>query len=295
MRPSALIPALLCAGALVLSFLCLFAGQKKNFMENYHLLPLNTSRIGYNIINTTSENTNNPLTNLFNNITDSLGNELNEAAGDIADALGIDDFYSVHILDYCYGDYTPAPLGNSTLKQSDIHKNVTGCSNRTAMYEFNVTRILEQALNDSGVDVTLGDLNWPDDIQKGIDGLNALFKAQFVLYCIAIGFIAIALLSSLWGLFPRGRLTACCNFMVSLLAFLAIGLASALVTAVIVKGSDVINKYGKEIGIESHKGGKFMALTWAATGLMFLVVLDWIFEFCIGHRKHKAATYTKHG
>jgi hypothetical protein len=38
MRPTALIPALCCIAALVLSFLCLFAGSKKNFMEDYHIL-----------------------------------------------------------------------------------------------------------------------------------------------------------------------------------------------------------------------------------------------------------------
>lgn len=38
MRPTAIIPALCCAVALVLSFLCLFAGHKKDFMEDYHLL-----------------------------------------------------------------------------------------------------------------------------------------------------------------------------------------------------------------------------------------------------------------
>jgi hypothetical protein len=38
MRPTALIPVLCAAAALVLGFLCLFAGQKKDFMEDYHII-----------------------------------------------------------------------------------------------------------------------------------------------------------------------------------------------------------------------------------------------------------------
>jgi hypothetical protein len=38
MRLSALIPAVLSAAALILSFLCLFAGSKQGFMEDYAIV-----------------------------------------------------------------------------------------------------------------------------------------------------------------------------------------------------------------------------------------------------------------
>jgi len=38
MRFSALLPVVLCLGALVLSFLCLFAGSSKGFMDSYDLV-----------------------------------------------------------------------------------------------------------------------------------------------------------------------------------------------------------------------------------------------------------------
>jgi len=38
MRLTALVPVLCCIVALILSFLCLFAGHKQSFMEDYHLL-----------------------------------------------------------------------------------------------------------------------------------------------------------------------------------------------------------------------------------------------------------------
>lgn len=38
MRILAVLPALMCTVALVLSFLCLFAGSKRNFMEDYAIV-----------------------------------------------------------------------------------------------------------------------------------------------------------------------------------------------------------------------------------------------------------------
>ncbi|KAF1999425.1 integral membrane protein-like protein [Amniculicola lignicola CBS 123094] len=298
MRPTALIPALICAAALILSFLCLFAGHKKNFLENYHMLTLNTSRIGYNLVDSDdATNTSNPVTNLWNEFTNNIGDEVNEFAGDLAERLGVEDFYSAHLLDYCYGSYVPGVMPNATVKSSQIHKSVKSCSNQTAMGAFDPTTIIQQALNDSGLDITLQDLNWPEDIQTGINALKIIQKTAFVLYCIAIGLIFLSLIAALPALFAQGRLAACLNVMVAALAFLAIGLASALVTAVIVKGSNVINKYGDEIGVEAHKGGKFLAITWSATVLMFIVMGMWMFETCIGHRRReRRSTYVpKHG
>lgn len=38
MRPTAILPVLCTIGALVLAFLCIFAGNKPGFMENYDIL-----------------------------------------------------------------------------------------------------------------------------------------------------------------------------------------------------------------------------------------------------------------
>lgn len=202
------------------------------------------------------------------------------------------------MLNYCFGQYMPIESANATISQSDISKNVTGCSASRAMYKFDPTAIVQEALNKStGLDVTLEDLRWPDDIQTGIDALNALMGAMFVLYILAICLIFVTLLTSVAAVLTSGRLSACLNFLVAVLAFLAIGLASALTTAVMVKGADVVNKYGNDVGVEAYWGSKFLALTWAATGLMLVVVLAWVVEFCIGRRgrREQRASYAKHG
>jgi hypothetical protein len=220
---------------------------------------------------------------------------INDAIGEVTQKLGIDDFYSAHMLNYCEGQYTPAEAANATVKESDISKNVTECSKNRAMYKFDPTAIIEEALNKTGVSVTLDDLNWPDDIETGIKTLNALMGAMFVLYCVAIALIFVALLAAAAAILLSGRLSACVNFLVAILAFLAIGLASALVTAVMVKATNIINDKGSEVGLEAHRGNKFLALTWVATGLMFVVVLSWVAEFCAGRRHNRQTVYAKHG
>lgn len=295
MRPLAIIPTLCCAAALILSFLCLFAGHKAGFMEGYHLVTLNTSMIGENIINETrSTDTGSSLTNLLNSFKNTGGSIINDAIGKVTEEIGIEDFYSAHMLNYCEGQYTPAEAANNTVKQSEIHKNVTECSKSHAMYKFDPTAIIQEALNKTGVSVTLADLNWPDDIETGIKTLNALMGAMFVLYCVAIALIFVATLAAVAAILLSGRLSACVNFLVAILAFLAIGLASALVTAVMVKATNIINDKGSEIGLQAKRGNKFLALTWVATGLMFAVVLTWVVEFFLG-RRPKKTVYAKHG
>lgn len=71
------------------------------------------------------------------------------------------------------------------------------------------------------------------------------------------------------------------------LAFLTLGIASAIATAVIVKAVNAVNKYGKGIGIAATMGGKFLGMTWAATGVMLLASIVSIAQCCVGRRKMK--------
>lgn len=295
MRPTALIPVLCCTAALILSFLCLFAGHKKGFMEDYSLMTLNTSAIGETLLNET-RTSDNPLLNLLDEIPNEISEQINDRIGQVAARLGIEDWYSAHMLNYCAGQFTPAEAPNATLAFDDITKNVTTCSQSKAMYKFDPTRILQDALNrTTGADVTLANLNWPEDIQNGITALNALMAAMFVLYVVAICLIFVALMAAVVAVLTAGRLSACLNFLVATLAFLAVGLASALVTAVVVMGTGIVNRYGNEVGVQASWGGKFLALTWAATGLMLVALVVWVVEVCVGRRHKKTQNYAKHG
>lgn len=232
---------------------------------------------------------------LIDGISDTIENEIEEGINDIAQDLGIHDWYSAHLMNFCEGYYVPGAVPNSTLEKSKIHKNVTDCSNRT-MYNLNPQQIIQKELNNSlgdGVVSLVDDLNWPEDISKGLKALTVAFKAAFVLYCIAIGFIGIALILAIVSIFTRGRLSALLNMMVDWLAFLVIGIASAIATAIAVKGASVVNKYGHDIGVSAQQGDKFMIFTWVSTGLMLLASIVWCFDCVLGTRRRAAEP--KHG
>ena len=68
------------------------------------------------------------------------------------------------------------------------------------------------------------------------------------------------------------------------LAFLALGIASGIETAVVVKVVDALNQYGGQIGIAAYKGTTFLVFTWVATGVMLAATLSWLVDCCIPRR-----------
>lgn len=190
-------------------------------------------------------------------------------------------------MNFCEGFYTPTDMPNATVSKGDISKNVTGCSNRTAMYNFDPREMLQRELNESGhSNIDLTDLGWPDAVDDDIRALEVASNVMFVLYCIGIAFAALAFIAALVSVFLSGRLSAFINVMIDLIAFLAVGIASAIATAIAVKAADIINDKGERIGISAQKGSKFMALTWVATACLLAASLVWCFD-CIAGRRNK--------
>ena len=112
---------------------------------------------------------------------------------------------------------------------------------------------------------------------------------MFVFYCIGIAFAAFAALAALVGFLADGRITAFLNFLVDIVAFLALGIASGIATAIIDKATSKINFYGKTIGVAAYKGSAFLGMTWAAVALMLLASVLWIFDCCVGRRRRSYA------
>jgi hypothetical protein len=103
MRLTAFFPVLCCTIALILSFLCLFAGHKKGFMEDYHLLTLNTSRLGEGVVNNvfSSESSSsggsflsnivpNSVSDLGGRLGDKVNGQINDLVGAATERLGIE-------------------------------------------------------------------------------------------------------------------------------------------------------------------------------------------------------------
>ena len=190
-------------------------------------------------------------------------------------------------------------MPNASLSKHDIHKNVTSCSNKTAGYTFDPRSTLQHELNTStnglAGKLNLTELNWPADIDKGLHALRIASIAMFALYCVGIAFIALALLLALLSIFFQGRLSSFVNVLLDCLAFLAIGLASAIATAIAVKAADIVNSHGKDIGISAQKGTKFLVSTWIAALMMLLASLVWCFDCVAGPKTKQTKRSSKRG
>jgi len=280
MRLSAIFPLLCALAAFILSLLCLFAGSTRSFLQNGELLTLNTSRLGHTDVFKTSNGNSGFFSSLVNSLEGDINSLLNDVSSDVARALGIHDFYTAHIMDYCDGYYEP----NTTVtKQEHPSENVTHCSNRTALFHFDPTAIIESELA-PGINLT--DIHWPSEIEDATKSVELASKVMFIFYCIGIGFAGLAVIGAVWGVLANGRISASVNFTLDMFAFFTLALASIISTVVIVKAVNAINKYGADIGIAAYKGSTFLGMTWAATALMLLASIVWIAEFCRGRGRH---------
>jgi hypothetical protein len=169
--------------------------------------------IGHTSIFNTSDGDGGFFSNLANDIESDIQDAVNNFTSDVARAINIHDFYAAHILNYCEGYYEP----NATVEpgHKKPHENVTSCSNRTALFHFDPTKIIEQELK-PGVNLT--DIKWPSQIEDGIRVLEAAGKAMFALYCIGIGFAGIGLIGAVFGLIASGRISALFNFILCIVS-----------------------------------------------------------------------------
>jgi SUR7/PalI family len=152
---------------------------------------------------------------------------------------------------------------------------------------------LNQELEIGPLHLNLSDIQWPSEIQDGLDALNTAMDATFVLYAIGIAAAGCAILASLVAFFLHGsRLISFGNWGLASVAFFALLIASIIITVIQSKATKLINKYGNEIGVYAYKGEKYLILTWVAVAVMFLASMAWVAEFCVGKR-NKGREYTE--
>jgi hypothetical protein len=187
-------------------------------------------------------------------IEDEIIKLINEAYTGLIEDIHLKDFYNIHVMANCDGTYV---FGNGT--------NVT--------------------VGESGPPAPSG----PDSVHQHIDSCEqhsavdpmSLIK---VVYWTGIVFIALAFLGSIGGVFSKSRKLAALNFLMTLLAFVALALASAVTHALALAATKVIDFLGSELGLSAYLGRRFLSLTWASTGLLGLNMVLAIAMFMLNKR-----------
>ncbi|KAL9598048.1 MAG: hypothetical protein Q9219_004742 [cf. Caloplaca sp. 3 TL-2023] len=156
------------------------------------------------------------------------------------------------------------------------------------MFHFDPTLVIQKELKPG---IKLSDLQWPSAIKDAVHAVEIASKAMFVLYCIGVAATGMAVLGAFLGVFSGGRIAALANNGLSLLAMMALGIASAIVSAIMVKVVNEVNKHGTDVGATASKGKTFLGMTWSATALMFVAAIAWIYEFVAFRRQQTSYVF----
>lgn len=225
----------------------------------------------------------------FDDVKDSVIDEVNDLVGgavdDVANALGISDWYSIHVMDACEGQFEP----NATADGTSL--NVTDCTNSKPGNRFNMTKLLDKSISVGPVDVSLNDLGYTDEIQEKVDILNDALLGLFILYVLGMGFSGIVICGSVGAfLAPARRSMALVNLIAALLGCLSLIIASILITVAVTKGVNEINDVGEEFGLEVQRGNKFLILSWVAAAVMISTTIFWGVRFGFLKKRAKRTT-----
>ncbi|KAL7915856.1 actin cortical patch SUR7/pH-response regulator pali [Trichoderma velutinum] len=305
LRLAVLIPLIFSFVAFVLTNLTLFAGSKKGFMEEYAVIRINATNLGQNVLPSddksgSDDDDGDSLWDQFTGGLDDLGDsakgKINDIAGDvigdIADSLGISDWYSLHVMNACWGSFGP----NATA--SHFQLNTTNCTQSSPQVHFNLTSIMDHQLSVGPIHISLAKIHWPSSIQLKIDALNSALMALFVLYVLGVGFSGLAMLACLPA-FVLGdkRVILMVNTALASLAAFIITLASIISTAAGSVAVNAINVEGKPVSVVATNGTKFYTITWVTSALMILSSAFWVGKFVFIWKKEKKERerYSKEG
>lgn len=286
MRLLAVFSLLLLIAALVLNVLLFLAGNRADFLEQIDIIQLNTSNVGKTLVSSPSSPVQSAIASAVNgNPVASAAAAANPSASaaavaliaseanSVAEAVGLHDFYTFHVQNWCEGYFTPSPTA------SNATRNVTSCSNTTALWDFNLTQILQSELR---YGYLVSSLNIPSQVNEGFTYLQTAFKVMYIFYCITIGTVGLGIIGGVAALILDGRISACVNGIWAFLTAACSIVASGLATAIMYVGSAAVNQYSDQIGATATRGTQFLAMTWAGTALLIVAFITWSVDCCCG-------------
>ncbi|KAH1916773.1 hypothetical protein KXW47_001979 [Aspergillus fumigatus] len=172
---------------------------------------------------------------------------------------GMHDFYSIHVMSYCEGFLD--------LNETGQRKNLTGCSDRTALFSFNPSEVL---LKETGNTTSLADMGWPAAVSDDFRAFRITSKSMGIFYCIGVGAAGLVILARLWFLLVKGPRQTIAEVSGLLISFTSLSIASIVATVIAFQFVNLVNYHGKHSGVTARYGNQFLGMTWAAVGLLLV-------------------------
>lgn len=235
-------------------------------------------------------------------LVDEAAAELEKVQDDLADELyaklNMQQWYSVHLLDLCYGNFTP----NAT--SAGASYNTTNCTPPADLTKvLDLSSLLNRSLAAGPFQLDLADVGLAQDVVQSIDAATAALagcvRAVLAMYILAAASAALSACFSVWSVFAikltgamfhRTKQVAIYGNLGSALAacgFLFVG--SLVATLGCGKAVDEVRARGRRYGLAAYRGGRFLALSWAAFALILIVAAFWTFAWLDAVRSRRAA------
>ncbi|KAK1248331.1 hypothetical protein MKX08_006551 [Trichoderma sp. CBMAI-0020] len=279
-----LIPLFFSFITIILMSLVLFAGNQQGFMEDYAIIRFNTSVLGQTIFRNGESDNNKSIVgkNLArDSLDDAFGDLFNNLTANMAGLLGISDWYSIHIINACQGEFVHNATSSGSL-------NTTSCTRLSRSSQFNLTGILGQEMTVGPFGLGLADINWPDTIQNKINSFNSALLAFYIFFVIGVGSSGVSMLAGvLVFFFGDKRIMLFANIIPTTLAAIIITLGCIIITSASSIAINAINKAGAKVTLVADKGVNFYIISWTAAVFTMLSTLFWITRLAILRKKEK--------
>ncbi|ATY63870.1 Actin cortical patch SUR7 pH-response regulator [Cordyceps militaris] len=303
----------------ILAAITLFAGRDTGTLENYAVLRVNVSLAPRAVIelgidqltggqNSRSvermaprsanwlENVSSGLRDLLGdiekNITDvvtqGIDTFVDDAVAEAKRQLNISDWYSLHVLSTCQGDFTP----NASVSNPGRH--TTSCVG-DVRHRFNIAAVLDQQFQIGNRNVSLGDLDWTDSIRKRVNGINDNLYALVILMSLAFGLLGATLFSTAAIIaWPTNKCLVLATLILTALAGSIIAGASIAIT--VQSSSEIrdLNRKTARIGIITTSGEQFLAIIWTLMALTTIVALTWQVLYVLVRRDARRAEIVRY-
>ncbi|KAL5601093.1 hypothetical protein BROUX41_005923 [Berkeleyomyces rouxiae] len=293
-----LLPMVVCMAAFIMSMMCALAGTNKGVLEDMAVIRINTSRLGYFLVPSNSSDSDedkensddgnflDTITDTASDVADEAKDKLSEIGSDLVDKLagelGIAQWYSLHLVSACQGNFTDDGLETS------------GCTESKANFRFSLAKEIGQQLSVGPLNLSLEDIGFSSSFSNGITRqLNHLLSfvfLVFVLYItgsIATGFSMLlsgALVVLAPGIADNKRAmvlraaVVCSSVAAGCLAngTLVVWVASSQI-------AQTLTDFGEVIGLQASAGQVFMRMSLSSAVMMMGVFV----MFFVEHRKPK--------
>jgi len=194
--------------------------------------------------------------------------KISVAAGTGGAALGLDDFYSIHLWNYCSGKITVAGSSETW--------SVSECQKPSTSFYFDIYGIFKVETNGTGSGIQESDI--PEPVRKVTKAIKAVSTTMIAMFCCAIAATIVTFFIGWFGLLSRWG--SCVTTILADVAFLFALAAGSVATALYFSLQEGFNKGLGDFGAAASVNKRTFTILWLGIGFSFLASLFWMFSTC---------------